>query len=156
MSMKKGLTLSEAACSLADTLLQSSATTSQQKPQRIAARRPGESQKDAQRRVDAFHAARAGAAPAAAASTEQPTWLKWGEMQVLGTVETVAAAMDTYYKPDRLNGDPGMRGRLIADREQSIEREGWTCFASHHDAVNGRGMYLRKLDNGLTVYMSNR
>lgn len=154
--MKKGLTLSEETSCLVDALLQSEPATNQQQPQRIAARRPGESQKDAQRRVDAFHAARNCAAQASAAGTDEPSWLNWGEMQVLGTVETVAAAMDTYYKPNRLKGDPEMRGRLIADREQGIEKEGWTCLASHHDAVNGRGMYLRKLDTDLTVYMSNR
>lgn len=153
--MKKNLSLSEATSQLVDALLQSGQTR-QQEPQRIAARRPGESQKDAQRRVDAINAARAGSAQASAASIDKPSWLNWSEMQVLGTVETVAAAMDTYYKPNRLNGDPDMRGRLIADREQGIENDGWACLASHYDAVNGRGMYLRKLGTGLTVYMSNR
>lgn len=83
-------------------------------------------------------------------------WPFWNEMTMLGPVDSVARAMDTYYKHDRLNRDGGTRERLIADREETLAARGFDIIASCHDSVNGSGMYIRKLDNELVVYMSNR
>ncbi len=73
---------------------------------------------------------------------------KWHEMEIVGRARSVSAAMDRFYKPDRLNRDPGTRERLIADREQCIAEDGFDVLASHHDSVTGRGVWIRpRADN---------
>jgi hypothetical protein len=60
--------------------------------------------------------------------------------------------MDLYYKPERLNRTGGMREKLIRWRQQEFASQGWTILASHHDAINGRGLYVRKEAGALVVY----
>jgi len=54
---------------------------------------------------------------------------------------TVAEFIDTYYKPDRLNREPGTRDRIITDRERDLEQYGRTLI-SHHDCVRGKVAWL--------------
>lgn len=82
-----------------------------------------------------------------------PEW-KW-QTQIDRAV-SVADAMDRYYKHDRLNRPGGTRERLIADREQELAEKGFACVACHHDSVNGQGIYLRAMPEGLTVWLSSR
>jgi len=81
----------------------------------------------------------------------EPTW---AEMQRLSTEASVSAAMDLYYKRDRLNRPGGTRERLIADREQGLAAKGYDCLASHHDAVTGTGIWMRFEDGGVAIYAS--
>jgi hypothetical protein len=54
---------------------------------------------------------------------------------------TVAAWIDRYYRPERLNREPGSRERIIADREAELDELGSTII-SHHDAVTGHAEWL--------------
>jgi hypothetical protein len=83
----------------------------------------------------------------------EPDWSK--EMQI-DVAQSVADAMDRYYKHDRLNRPGGTRERLIADREQELNEKGFACIASHHDSVNGQVVYLRSTPEGLAVWSSSR
>lgn len=85
----------------------------------------------------------------------KPFWIPdWAWKTQIDSAQSVADAMDRYYKHDRLNRPGGTRERLIADREQELATKGFACVASHHDSVNGQGIYLRAMREGLTVWSS--
>lgn len=80
----------------------------------------------------------------------------WEKCDLLGTMPSVAAAMDRYYRPERLNRPGGTRERLIADRETELANKGYAWLASHHDSVTGRVLYLRPLGAHVAVYFDPR
>lgn len=80
---------------------------------------------------------------------------RWENYKSIGTATTVAEAMDQYYKSDRLNREGGTRDRLIRDREIDVELAGYTLVASHHDAIGGRAVYIRRIENKMAVYIDN-
>lgn len=81
----------------------------------------------------------------------EPDWAKY---RVIGQEGDVAAAMDRYYKSDRLNRPGGTRDRLIADRQQDVDLAGYACLASHHDSVNGQAVYMKVSGAGFDIYAS--
>jgi hypothetical protein len=83
----------------------------------------------------------------------KPYWVPDWKTQI-DIAQSVADAMDRYYKHDRLNRPGGTRERLIADREQELAEKGFSCVASYHDSVNGQAIYLRAMPEGLTVWSS--
>lgn len=83
----------------------------------------------------------------------EPNWLA---CSLLESMPSVAAAMDRYYRPERLNRPGGTRERLIADRETEITEKGYAWLASHHDSVTGRVLYLRPLGAHVAVYSDPR
>ncbi len=54
---------------------------------------------------------------------------------------TVTEFIDRYYKPSRLNADPGRRERIIADREEDLKLYG-EALISRHDSVIGEAVTL--------------
>lgn len=87
----------------------------------------------------------------------KPYWVPdWRRESRIDTASNVADAMDRYYKHDRLNRAGGTRERLIADREQELAEKGFACIASFHDSVNGQGVYLRGLSDGLSIWSTHR
>lgn len=87
----------------------------------------------------------------------KPYWEPdWSQKFEIDKARSVTDAMDRYYKRDRLNQPGGTRERLIADREQELEEKGFACVASYHDSVNGQGVYLRSMPEGLRVWSESR
>lgn len=87
----------------------------------------------------------------------KPYWEPhWSRQLRIDTARSVSDAMDRYYKPDRLDRPGGTRERLIADREQELQEKGFACVASYHDSVNGQGVYLRSLEDGLSIWSAPR
>ncbi|WP_454875182.1 hypothetical protein [Paraburkholderia xenovorans] len=85
----------------------------------------------------------------------KPYWEPDWSLEIeIDKASSVADAMDRYYKHDRLNRPGGTRERLILDREMELEEKRFACVASHHDSVNGRVVYLRAMDDGLSVWSS--
>lgn len=78
----------------------------------------------------------------------------WSAMKVLCRLPNVAAAMDQFYKSERLNRPDGTRERLIADREAALAQSGFGCLASHFDSVTGQGLWLRLRGKECVVYSS--
>lgn len=146
-------TLSASTCAIASALIQSSSGTTNQPPTWTVATRPGETEDAARRRAVDFHDKAIQKGLADKATAAWPTWLQVDTLTRLGTVESISAAMDLYYKPERLNRPGGMRETLIGSRQQEFA-QGWTILASHHDAVNGRGLYIRKEAGALVLYAS--
>jgi hypothetical protein len=46
-----------------------------------------------------------------------------------------------FYKPDRLNREPGTAGRIVADRERDMARYGCAVISTH-DSVLGVAAWL--------------
>lgn len=85
----------------------------------------------------------------------KPYWEPdWSQQIEIDTAQSVADAMDRYYKHERLNRPGGTRERLIADRQTELNEKGFACVASYHDSVNGRGVYLRSTGDSLKVWCS--
>lgn len=82
----------------------------------------------------------------------QPDWAKFSN---LGVVGSVTAAMDQYYKHDRLNRAGGMREILIASSEAALAKAGFTCLASHYDSCTGDGIWARNALNGVELFSSS-
>lgn len=113
-------------------------------------------QAQAQAKLD-LERAKAGNQTTASSPSEpvrMPYQPKWEFLQFLDDLPTVAAAMDRYYKNDRLNHPSGTRERLIANREADVAIAGYCCIACHHDSTNGLGIYIRKTDKGFHVFGS--
>lgn len=72
---------------------------------------------------------------------------RWEEMEIIGRARSVAAAMDRYYKPDRLTNQPGSREYLIADREKCIAEDGFDILASRHESVTGVALWIKRRDD---------
>lgn len=146
-------TLSASTCAIASALIQSNPGAANPQPVWGAATRPGETEGAARRRVVDFHDKAIQKNLADNATAGWPNWLQVDRLTRLAKVESISAAMDLYYKPERLNRPGGMREMLIRSRQQEFG-QGWTILASHHDSVNGRGLYLRKEAGALVLYAS--
>lgn len=147
-------TLSDKTSAIASALLQSNPNNQTHEPTWGAACRPGETAEAARRRAVDVHDKAIQRSLADNVTTEWPSWLQVDRLTSLGKVASISAAMDAYYKPDRLNRPDGMRETLIRSRQQEFA-QGWTILASHHDAVNGRGLYIRKEAGALVLYASD-
>lgn len=78
---------------------------------------------------------------------------QWAAYRQIDTVQSVVEAMDRFYKHDRLNQPGGTRARLIADRQMELDAQGFACVASHHDAINGLAVYVRRAGDALTIWV---
>lgn len=154
MTNRNKASLSKTASAIASALIQSSPGAVHQDSTWGAATRPGETQDAARRRVVEAHDKAIQKSLADNATAAWPTWLQVDFLTRLGTVESISAAMDAYYKSERLNQANGMRETLIRSRQQDFVKQGWVILASHHDAVNGRGLYVRKEAGALVLYAS--
>ena len=153
MTTTNNTTLSASTSAIASALIQSSPNSARQEPTWGAATRPGETPEAARRRVVEVHDKAIQKSLADNATGAWPDWLQVDNLTCLGKVGSISAAMDQYYKPERLNRPGGMRETLIRSRQQEFA-QGWTILASHHDAVNGRGLYIRKEAGALVLYAS--
>lgn len=153
MTTTNNTPLSASTSAIASAVIQSSPSSASQEPTWGAAARPGETEDSARRRVVDVHDKAIQKGLADKATAAWPTWLQVDKLTRLGTVESISAAMDQYYKPERLNRPGGMRETLIRSRQQEFA-QGWTILASHYDAVNGRGLYIRKEESALVLYAS--
>ena len=147
--------LSEQTSALASALIQSSKQDAQRDPVYIPGARHEESEIDARRRAVIVHDKAIQRSLADEATADWPSWLQVDYLSRLEKVETISAAMDRYYKADRLNQPGGMRETLIRSRQRDFVSQGWATLASHHDAVNGHGLYVRKEAGAIVLYMSN-
>jgi hypothetical protein len=53
----------------------------------------------------------------------------------------VAAFIDRYYNPARLDREPGRRERLIGHAQEDLDRHGSTLI-SRHESVTGEAVWL--------------
>lgn len=81
-----------------------------------------------------------------------PDWLK------LGTVESIPAALERYYKPDRLRAsESGQVEQLVEIVRNDLERDaGLTLLASRHESNTGRPLWLFVVGQGFEVYQSGK
>lgn len=153
MTITNNTTLSASTCAIASALIQSSPNSASQEPNWGAATRPGETPEAARRREVEVHDKAIQESLADNTTAAWPDWLQVDSLTCLGKVESISAAMDQYYKPERLNRPGSRRETLIRPRQQEF-LQGWTILASHYDAVNGRGLYIRKEAGALILYAS--
>lgn len=116
--------------------------------------RPGESEKDAWRRAVLVHDKAIQRSLDDKSTADWPSWLQLDHLTRLEDVESISAAMDRYYKADRLNQSDGMRESLIRSRQREFTGRGWTVLTSRHDSVNGCAMYIRKEAGRISLYTS--
>lgn len=147
-------TLSQTTSDFVSALIQAGPANIHQQPTWGVAARLGESDEAARRRVVDFHDKAIQKSVADNSTAAWPHWLQVDRLTSLGKVESISAAMDLYYKLERLNRPGGMRETLIRSRQQDFAAQGWAILASHHDAVNGRGLYVRKEAGAMVVYAS--
>lgn len=147
--------LSEQTATLASALIQSDLKDTQHDTVYVTGMRPGESEEDAGRRAVIVHDKAIQQSLGDQVTAPWPSWLQADDLTRLEQVETISVAMDRYYKAERLNKPDGMRETLIRSRQRDFAAQGWAILASHHDAVNGRGLYIRKEAGAIVLYMSD-
>ncbi|CAN7631593.1 hypothetical protein [Massilia sp. LjRoot122] len=148
--------LSEQTSAIASALIQSGKQDTQHEAVYVTGTRPGESEEEAGRRAVIVHDKAIQRSLGDQVTADWPRWLQVDYLSRLEQVDTISAAMDRYYKPDRLNQPGGMRETLIRSRQRDFVAQGWAILASHHDAINGHGLYLRKEAGAIVLYMSNK
>ncbi|MFP3637553.1 hypothetical protein [Paraburkholderia sp. SIMBA_054] len=82
-------------------------------------------------------------------NTGEPFWPKFF---LLASCTSIDQAMDAYYRPERLNRPGGTRERLIADRQDDFDSQGWCVLASYHDSTVGVTAYAKGVGSAVLVY----
>lgn len=155
MNTSRKPSLSEQTSAFVSLVIQSGAKDAPSELNWVPAARPGENDDAARRRVIKFHDEAISRSLDPGSTAAWPNWLRVVEMTSLGKVDSVSAAMDLFYKSERLNRPGGIRETLIRSRQRELVAEGWLVLASRHDSTNGHALYLRKEAGALAVYMSS-